>query len=287
MSDAKTNLFCSKRNTKRLEKELFCAKIKTGGESVMKYYEKLVELGCFSRQNLVNITGSESAAASLIYEYLKKNYIERVRHDTYTVISLETRQPILSRYQIGSYLFSDAYLTHHSALELYGYANQVFYEIYISSSHRFSDFVYNGTLYHRVMPKNNSQVIMTGGIRVTELEQTIVDSIQDFEKISGIEEVIRCLLLVPSLDAKKILQALSEAGNGFLYQKCGYIFEELNSSLRLPQWFFEECQKYMSNSKRYLINSKRTLVYNSKWKLYVPYSLMSLVNKGVSDYNAV
>ena len=42
----------------------------------MKYYEKLVELGCFSRQNLVNITGSESAAASLIYEYLKKNYIE-------------------------------------------------------------------------------------------------------------------------------------------------------------------------------------------------------------------
>ena len=38
---------------------------------------------------------SESAVASLIYDYLKKNYIERVRHDTYTAISLETRQPIL------------------------------------------------------------------------------------------------------------------------------------------------------------------------------------------------
>jgi len=253
----------------------------------MKYYEKLVELGCFSRQDLVNISGSDSAASSLIYEYLKKNYIERVRHDTYTTISLETRQPILSRYQIGSYLFPDAYLTHHSALEVYGYANQVFYEIYVASSHRFSDFVYNGTLYHRVIPKNSAYITMTGGMRVTELEQTIVDSIQDFEKISGMEEVIRCLLLVPSLDAKKILQALTEANNIFLYQKCGYIFEELNSSLRLPEQFFVECQKHISNSKRYLVKSKSNLVYNSKWKLYVPYSLMSLVNKGAADYDAV
>lgn len=253
----------------------------------MKYYEKLVELGCFSRKDLVNLTGSESAAASLIYDYLKKNYIERVRRDTYTVISLETRQPILSRYQIGSHLFSDAYITHHSALDVYGYANQVFYEIYVASTHRFSDFMYNGTIYHRVIPKNNAQVTVTGGMRVTKLEQTIVDSIQDFEKISGIEEVIRCLLLVPSLDGKKILQTLSEANNGFLYQKCGYIFEELNSSLRLPEWVFEECQKHISNSKRYLTNTKRSLVYNSKWKLYVPYSLMNFVNKGVADYDAI
>ncbi len=253
----------------------------------MKYYEKLVELGCFSRRDLVNITGSESAAASLIYDYLKKNYIERVRHDTYTAISLETRQPILSRYQIGSFLFSDAYLTHHSALEVYGYANQVFYEIYVASSHRFSDFVYNGTLYHRVIPRKNACITTVGGMRVTELEQTIVDSIQDFEKISGIEEVLRSLLLVPSLDAEKILQALSETNNGFLYQKCGYIFEELNSSLRLPKKFFEKCNKHISSSKRYLIKSKIKLVYNSKWKLYVPYSLMSFVNKGVADYDAV
>ena len=35
----------------------------------MKYYEKLVELGCVSRKDFVSLTGSESAAASLIYDY--------------------------------------------------------------------------------------------------------------------------------------------------------------------------------------------------------------------------
>ena len=74
----------------------------------MKHYEKLLELGCFSKNDLEQITGSEAAAKWLCREYQKKGYIERVKRDLYVAISLETQQPIANRYVIASHISNDA-----------------------------------------------------------------------------------------------------------------------------------------------------------------------------------
>ena len=99
----------------------------------MKHYEKLLAMGCFSREQLIELVGTPSAANKVIYEYQKKGLIEKVKRDFYVVISLETKQPVLSRYQIGSRLFSDACITHHSAFEVFGYGSQVFYECFVAT----------------------------------------------------------------------------------------------------------------------------------------------------------
>lgn len=152
---------------------------------IMKHYEKLIELGCFSRNDLIAITGSDAAANSLIHDYLKKGFIERVRRDLYTVISIETKQPIPTRYQIASRLFDDACVSHHSAFEYYGYANQVFYEIYVTTQNRFQSFEYDGVTYHRIASRYEASAELSGDVRVTGLERTVIDSINDFEKIGG------------------------------------------------------------------------------------------------------
>ena len=95
---------------------------------MMKHYEKLLAKGSFSREQLIEIVGTATAANQVIYEYQKKGLIEKVKRDFYVVISMETKQPVLSRYQIGSNLFPDACITHHSAFEVFGYGSQVFYE---------------------------------------------------------------------------------------------------------------------------------------------------------------
>lgn len=172
----------------------------------MKYYENLLEKGCFTRKELIEIVGTSSTANMLIYEYQKKGLIEKVKRDFYVVISLETKQPVLSRYQIGSNLFSDACITHHSAFEVYGYGSQVFYECFVATDKRFSDFEYDGVVYRRVERKPEIEVIRQGNMRITSMEQTVVDSIRDFEKIAGLEEVIRCMMLIPSLNEKKVLE---------------------------------------------------------------------------------
>ena len=253
----------------------------------MKYYEKMLELGCFNKSKVIELTGSEAAAKSLLYDYQKKGYIEKVKRDFYAVISLETKQPILSRYQIGSQLFSDAAITHHSAFEAFGYANQVFYEVYVATDYRFRDFEYNGILYHRMERNAYTDMVTNGKLRVTGIEQTIVDSIKDFTKIAGLEEVIRCIMLVPSVKEEKILEALSVYDNKFLYQKCGYILEQLQDELGLSNDFFVYLSRYTAEGKRYLIKENGQNVWNLKWKIYVPADFMHLVDKGVSDYDAI
>lgn len=253
----------------------------------MKHYEKLLEMGCFSREKLIKLVKTPAAAKMLIYEYQKKGYIERVKRDFYVVISMETKQPILSRYQIGANIFQDACISHHSAFEVFGYGSQVFYECYVATDSRFADFEYNGVLYHRVERKPDIEVVQQGNMRVTSIEQTVVDSIRDFEKISGLEEVIRCLMLVPDLKEDKILDCLGRNENGFLYQKCGYIFEELRNEFEFSGRFFEECKKNSSGAKRYLMKEAPETVFNERWKLYTPSSIKRLIDKGMNDYDAM
>lgn len=253
----------------------------------MKHYENLLAMGCFSRNQLIELVGTSSAANRIIYEYQKKRLIEKVKRDFYVVISIETKQPVPSRYQIGSHLFSDACITHHSAFEVFGYGSQVFYECFVATDKRFSDFEYDGVVYRRVERKPGIEVIQQGNMRVTSVEQTVVDSIRDFEKIAGLEEVIRCMMLVPGLNEQKVLECLARNNNGFLYQKCGYVFEELKEEFGFSSKFFAECETYSSGAKRYLIKESEDNVFHKRWKLYAPPSLKGLIDKGVGDYDAI
>ncbi|MBR4744751.1 MAG: transcriptional regulator [Oscillospiraceae bacterium] len=231
---------------------------------------------------------NKDTAGSLLREYLKKGYVERVRRDLYAVISLETKQPVSSRYQIGCAVFPDAVIVNHSAFEIYGYANQVFNEVYVSSASRFSDFSYNGISYHRIAPKGKTVADEIGGVRVSSLEQTVVDGISDFEKVAGLEELLRCIMLIPSLREEKLIGILTARRNGFLWQKCGYILEELNAGLALSESFFRTCRSHMAGSKRPLIRDDSiSLVWNKTWDLYVPQSLRSIIDKGVHQYDTI
>ena len=276
-----------KYSTKGLKKGTLCDNIKTRQVKKMKYYEQMLELGCFNKSKVIELTGTEAAAKSILYDYQKKGYVEKVKRDLYVVISLETKQPVLSRYQIGSQLYKDAVISHHSAFEAFGYANQVFYEVYVETESRFRDFEYNGIWYHHMERNDCMDVVTNGKLRITGIEQTIVDSIKDFSKIAGLEEVIRCIMLVPSVRENKLLEAISVYNNMFLYQKCGYILEQLQDELGLSDNFFEYLSRYTADSKRYLIKENGQNVWNPKWKLYVPVDFMHLVDKGVGDYDAI
>ncbi|MCH4038890.1 MAG: transcriptional regulator [Lachnospiraceae bacterium] len=236
----------------------------------MKHYEKLLELGCFSKNDLEHITGSEAAAKWLCYEYQKKGYIERVKRDLYVAISLETRQPVVNRYVIASHISNDASVSYHSAFEFYGYSNQVFYEMQVTSETRFRDFEYDGVTYRRITPRITGGIAEINDTRVTTLERTVIDSINLFEKIGGLEELLRCLALIPALDESSLMACLAEYDSGFLYQKTGYILSAFAGSLGLSDRFFTMCQSHLPKGKSYLSNAHQGFVWHGEWKLYAP-----------------
>ena len=254
----------------------------------MELYKELAALRCFTHSDMVRLTGSESAAIWNIKSYLKKGYIERIRRDLYAVISMETEQPIPNRFQVASHITEDSFISHHSAFEFYGYANQVFYEVYFSTEKRVRPFDYDGLHYQPVLWRGNDSITETNnGVRVTSLERTVIDSIADFPKIGGLEELLRCLALIPSLDESKLLEVLAMYGRGQLYQKAGFILEAYKDALSLSDTFFSECMKHSSSSKTYLFDKQDDFVLHRKWLLYAPNDLKKLVDKGVNDYHGI
>ncbi len=254
----------------------------------MDLYKELARMRCFTHQDLVQVVGSESAALWQIRNYLKKGYIERIRRDLYAVISLETGQAIPNRFQVASRVTDDSYVSHHSAFEYFGYANQVFYDVYFASEKRVKGFSYDGLTYCPVTYRGSVGVTETNtGVRVASIERTVIDGIADFERIGGLEELLRCLLLIPTLDGDKLLASLEAYDRGQLYQKTGYILESLREELTLPEWFFAECEKRSSSSKTYLFENRNDFVLFSKWKLFAPKDLKSIINKGMPDCDAV
>ncbi len=117
------------------------------------------------------------------------------------------------------------------------------------------------------------------GMRVTSIERTVIDSIADFEKIGGLEELLRCILLIPALDCDGLLASLELYGRGQLYQKAGFILESMQEELGLPERFLAECEKRSSSSKTYLFEKQDDFALSPRWKLFAPRSLRSIIDK--------
>jgi len=249
----------------------------------MKYYKELLELQCFTRTDVERITGNADTANSLLRNYQRKGYIESVKRNLYVAISIETGQTMPNRYRIASHITEGAYISHHSAFEYYGCANQVFYEVYVSGGKRFAPFEYDDVAYRYVAPRIDIGIVeRPDGVRLTDIERTVLDSINDFEKISGLEELLRCLELIPRIDEEKMLEYLERYNKQILYQKVGYILSHFKSELRLSERFLEVCEHKVSKSVRYLYNGikfeKNT--FDNHWQLYVPNNLLQILSQG-------
>lgn len=194
---------------------------------------------------------------------------------------METEQLIPNRFQIASRISGESFISHHSAFEFYGYANQVFYEVYFGTEKKIRPFDYDGLHYQPVKSGITEGIQETeNGVRVTTLERTVIDSIADFRRIGGLEELLRCISLIPSLDENKLLETLAAYGQGQLYQKAGYILEAFKDELSLSDAFFEKCALQISASKTYLFDRQDDFIFHKKWLLYAPENLKRCIDKG-------
>ena len=127
------------------------------------------------------------------------------------------------------------------------------------------------------------------GVRVTDIERTVLDSINDFEKIAGLEELLRCLELIPLIDEEKLLEYLERYGKQFLYQKTGYVLTHLKNELRLSERFFEICEGNVSKSVRYLYNGieHEKNAFDNRWQLFVPNNLLKILSQGGENHGDV
>ncbi|MEN6292217.1 MAG: hypothetical protein ABFD07_09435, partial [Methanobacterium sp.] len=238
----------------------------------------------FSYNDVVKLTGNKKTADSFLRRYKFKGLIVSVKKNLYVAINPETMASSVTPFEIASCINEHSYVSHHSAFTYYGMANQVFTQVYVSSPNRFNNVEFNGTSYVYVHHNINSGIVSpTPRVRITDLDRTILDSIKDFTKIGGLEELLRCLLMVTFVDKTKLLAYLAEYKNQFLYQKTGYILSHYRKEMKLGSEFFDECQKNIVQSKRYLypeLKKDKAASYSREWGLCVPANLLKFIDEG-------
>jgi predicted transcriptional regulator of viral defense system len=221
-----------------------------------------------------------------LQNYLKRGYLKRVKRNLYVAIDLVTHAPVVNKYRIAGMITPSAYVSHHAAFDYYGLANQVSYAVNVSSETVFSSFDFEGISYDYLKSRLASGIVVERDhVRVTDMERTVLDNINDFEKVMGLEEMLRCLSLVPTVKEAKLLSYLNEYSNHSLYQKTGYLLEHFRDGLYLSDAFFDECLKGAGNNKSYLYRSPSPfdMVYNKKWRLIVPENLSDLTSEAGED----
>jgi predicted transcriptional regulator of viral defense system len=155
--------------------------------------------------------------------------------------------------------------------------------VYISSSKRFRNFEYNSIRYKYVSSKLEKGIIKpknTENIRVTNIERTLIDSIKDYKKIGGFEELINCIKNIYYLDEIKLKDYLDEYNIQALYQKTGFILKEFMDDLYISDEFIEYCKSKIGESTRYLIDKKEENYYDEDWKLVIPKDLFNKIDQG-------
>lgn len=248
---------------------------------MIKHYEKLLQLKCFTHQDSIHLFGDAKKAGNILYELKKKGLIQSVRRNLYVAVSLETHESAASPFEIASSITDGCCLSHHSAFEFYGLANQVFTDIYVSSPAKFREFTFEGRRYHCVRTARSFGLEKYHKIRVTDLERTILDGLKDFDKIGGLEELLRCLAMVTLVREQVLIDYLGHYDNCFLAQKAGYLLSFF-PHLKLSEPFFEYCRQHKGESSRYLChdtkNAPKTFI--KEWNLCVPADITEWIQEG-------
>lgn len=248
----------------------------------MKYFKELSNFNTFSLSDASKIIGNLPATKKYLSEMVKSGYVNKIRKDLYTCYDVALNQDCANRFQIASSINQNSYISYHSAFEFYGFYNQMYYEIQVSSNKRFSHFEHDGYSYECYLNDINIQIDTIQEAKVTSIERTIVDSINKLGKVMDIEELLKCLDLVHLVSENKLLEILNAYNKEVLYRKAGYILSFYKDEFKLSDSFFNTClSKGISSNRGYLVNNdKVNLIYDSKWGLYVYPNLKSINSKG-------
>ena len=243
----------------------------------MDVYNKLAKHPVFKIDEVEKLTGKSKTAYSQLERLMKKGLVKKVRKNIYSVVNPVDDQIVATRYQIACAITDSAYISHHSAFEYFGLTNQVLFEVYVASETKFNHFEHNRVIYRYVASRIQEGIIKgkcSLGVNITDLERTVIDSIHDYNKCGGIEELLKCLDQIHYLDESKLLRYLEIYNTQGLYQRAGYLLQHYQKEMQISNSFIDYCKEKIGKSRRYLLKDciERS-IYNREWEIMVPEGL--------------
>lgn len=234
--------------------------------------DKLAKKKIFTIEDAAKLTSTNRDVLKVILSRLeKKGWIERVEPGKYIVIPLgaEKGKYTLHEYVIGSLLVNPCIISYWSALNHYGFTEQIPTTVFIQSTARKKQQKINiFGIDYKIIRLKKEKIFGTKKewfedtkVAITDKEKTIIDCLDKPQHSGGIIEVTKALK-TKNYNVKKLVKYSQKISNTGVIRRLGYLCEKLQIPIEIPK----------VNTRNYLFLdptiSKKGKT-NAKWKLYV------------------
>jgi len=215
--------------------------------------------------------------AQILYALTKKRWLERLEKGKYLILPFEAgteRAYAAHEFIIAANLITPYYIGFRSALNYYGYTEQVSRTVYVVSAKQKRSVTIDETTFQFVKLSSRkrfgvTQVVIQGeSINISDREKTIIDCLDHLEYAGGITEVAKGLWFgKEELDFEKLVGYAERLAMKSLVQRLSFLLELLE--LANPQLVGRLTQ---SSGKAYVkldpLGGDRGK-YLSRWRLRV------------------
>ena len=194
----------------------------------------------FNYADAVKVYGSSNRRLrELLSTLVKRGWLQRIEKGKYLILPFEAgRQGEWTEHEfiIASYLIEPYYVGFRSALNYFGYTEQISRTIFIASTSRkmkssleISGVTYRFVFMSKIKFFGYKEITIDGSqVNISEPEKTIVDCLDRVRCTGGISEVAKALWYGRNeLDFTKMAEYSVRNGNQAASQRLGYLIETL------------------------------------------------------------
>ena len=108
----------------------------------MECFPKLI-----TKEEMIDQFKDEKQYSNWIALKLKLKTYKKIRNNLYALIDPSTNDIYSTKFEIASKISNTSFVCYHSALEYYGFANQVFGIVLVCSLTKFNNFIFEDNEY--------------------------------------------------------------------------------------------------------------------------------------------
>lgn len=203
--------------------------------------------------------------------YLKqRNLIREIEKGKYLVLGFEPHRVLSNPFFIASRIIYPSYISFRSALNHYGFTEQVPFTIYVATTKRKKVLQFDNYNYRYIAMAPHKffgyerQMIGELPVLLAEKEKALVDCLDQLKYAGGFEEVAKALLnSKDEINNQKLIEYALKMENKSLCSRLGFLLEKY-------QMVSKGFEQYLSTSFIPLDPDKpKSKIWNSKWRLNV------------------
>jgi predicted transcriptional regulator of viral defense system len=245
-----------------------------------KVYKEFYRFKVVTVADVSGFLGNYRKAVLALNGLAEKKYAKKVKRGLYAFVPFENAPDsqdafVPEKILVANKFAKNSFLSHHTALEVYGAADREMYNAFITTRNRVPSLVFKGVKYVCIKSLHHFGFAEIdyhdARITVSEKERTVLDCLRNINYTYGFDEIKRAILTLGPLDFEKMYAYLKKINEISLFSRTGYTFSSMKAEANVPDWFIDKCKSSLTNRTYYLdITKKGSSKHVKEWKLMVP-----------------